>query len=75
MLPLEMTDLSFSEFVLATEEDVKNLACKNLSVTRVVLRVSRAFCSTDQEKRETARSLLKHNRFNVVVGTMTGNCG
>ena len=28
------------------------------SVTRVVIWVSRAFCSTDQEKRETARSLL-----------------
>ena len=27
------------------------------SVTRVVICVSRAFCSTDQEKRETARSL------------------
>ena len=29
------------------------------SVTRVVICVSRAFCSTDQEKRETARSLQK----------------
>ena len=28
-----------------------------VSVTRVVICVSRAFCSTDQEKRETARSL------------------
>ena len=28
------------------------------SVTRVVICVSRAFCSTDQEKRETARSLF-----------------
>ena len=27
------------------------------SVTRVVIYVSRAFCSTDQERRETARSL------------------
>ena len=27
------------------------------SVTRVVIYVSRAFCSTDEEKRETARSL------------------
>ena len=27
------------------------------SVTRVVICVSRAFCSTDQEKKETARSL------------------
>ena len=27
------------------------------SVTRVVIYVSRAFCLTDQEKRETARSL------------------
>jgi len=27
--------------------------------TRVVICVSRAFCSTDQEKRETARSLTK----------------
>ena len=30
------------------------------SVTRVVICVSRAFCSTDQEKRETARSLRFH---------------
>ena len=29
------------------------------SVTRVVICVSRAFCSTDQDKRETARSLTK----------------
>ena len=29
------------------------------SVTRVVIFVSRAFCSTDQQKRETARSLPK----------------
>jgi len=29
------------------------------SVTRVVICVSRAFCSTDQEKRETARSLVR----------------
>ena len=29
------------------------------SVTRVVICVSRAFCSTDQEKRETARGLLR----------------
>ena len=29
-----------------------------LSVTRVVICVSRAFCSTDQEKRETPRSLI-----------------
>ena len=28
------------------------------SVTRVVIYVSRAFCSTDQEKREAARTLL-----------------
>ena len=28
------------------------------SVTRVVICVSQAFCSTDQEKRETARSLI-----------------
>ena len=28
------------------------------SVTHVVICVSRAFCSTDQEKRETARSLI-----------------
>ena len=28
------------------------------SITRVVVCVSRAFCSTDQEKRETARSLV-----------------
>ena len=32
------------------------------SVTRVVICVSRAFCSMDQEKRETARSLLVNGR-------------
>ena len=33
------------------------LFCRASPVTRVVICVSRAFCSTDQEKRETARSL------------------
>ena len=33
------------------------------SVTRVVICVSRAFCSTDQEKRETARSLAPFYSF------------
>ena len=34
------------------------------SVTRVVICVSRAFCSTDEEKRETARSLSIHRWIN-----------
>ena len=34
-----------------------------LSVTRVVICVSRAFCSTDQEKRETARSVAPFYSF------------
>ena len=33
------------------------------SVTRVVICVSRAFCSTDQEKRETARSLRVYRKL------------
>ena len=36
-------------------EEISRLAP---SVTRVVIFVSQAFCSTDQEKRETARSLV-----------------
>ena len=36
-------------------EEISRLAP---SVTRVVICVSQAFCSTDQEKRETARSLV-----------------
>ena len=33
------------------------------SVTRVVISVSRAFCSTDQEKRDTPRSLILEMSF------------
>ena len=38
------------------------------SVTRVVICVSRAFCSTDQEKREIARSLhiCKAKRYEAI---------
>ena len=40
--------------------DARNKGLSRLapSVTRVVICVSRAFCSTDQEKRETSRSLF-----------------
>ena len=41
----------------------KNLSCLSRlapSVTRVVICVSRAICSTDEEKRETARRILIH---------------
>ena len=45
----------------AREEKEFLLSCLSRltpSVTRVVIYVSRAFCSTDQEKREAARTLL-----------------
>ena len=41
------------------------------SVTRVVICVSRAFSSTDQEKRETARSL----HLNRITKPITSKCG
>ena len=43
--------------------DARNEGLSHLSpsVTRVVICVSRAFCSTDQEKRETSRSLYSHS--------------
>ena len=41
----------------AAAREEKKLPHLAPSVTRVVICVSRAFCSTDQEKRETARSL------------------
>ena len=49
-------------------EDARNKGGSSLSrlapsVTRVVICVSRAFCSTDQEKRETARSLSDFRRL------------
>ena len=44
------------------------LSCLAPSVTRVVICVSRAFCSTDQEKRETARSLYGSHRLTIPVG-------
>ena len=37
------------------------------SVTRVVICVSREFCSTDQEIRETARSLTEHERMQIYI--------
>ena len=37
------------------------------SVTRVVISVSREFCSTDQEIRETARSLTEHERMQIYI--------
>ena len=44
------------------------------SVTRVVICVSRVFCSTDQEKRETARSLANF-ALSVLHGASTGGKG
>ena len=38
----------------------KSLFFLRFSKTRVVICVPRAFCSTDQEKRETARSLMEN---------------
>ena len=41
------------------QRDARNEGASSApSVTRVVIYVSQAFCSTDQEKRETARSLI-----------------
>ena len=45
---------SSGEAVRRENEGLSSLAP---SVTRVVICVSRSFCSMDQEKRETARSL------------------
>ena len=42
------------------------------SVTRVVICVSRAFCSTDQEKRETARSLHPKDLFIALTDKRKG---
>ena len=46
------------------------------SITRVVICVSRAFCSMDQEKRETARSLnFCFSAVNAPAYTMAANEG
>ena len=46
----------------AARREKRGLFRLALSVTRVVICVSRAFFSTDQEKRETARSLIFNSR-------------
>ena len=55
--------LFFFRFSKGSARAQERLAAKpgdtrNESVTRVVICVSRAFCSTEQEKRETTRSLV-----------------
>ena len=49
--------LFFFRFIVVRGVHASASAALAPSVTRVVIYVSRAFCSTDQEKRETARSL------------------
>ena len=49
----------FSSFFLEEKKKKKKTKLHNRPyITHVVICVSRAFCSTDQERRETARSLV-----------------
>ena len=57
----------FSDLVRGSERARERRAAKRRSDTRVVICVSRAFCSTDQENRETTRNLSRRRNQELIT--------